>query len=445
MIEVGIFKFGDTLGFVIELVVSLALGMLIGLEREHSRADDRGKVVVAGIRSFSLVSISGFLLAFLSNTLDIRYLIPVGIGLFGAFSAVLFYLRYQTEMKGLTTSLAFFVTFLIGILVGLNQIFYGLAVAIVTTFLLATKHRLHDIAQVLTEDELLGALEFATLAFILLPLTYKLVVPSPYGDYIGAGKALDLFWLILIVIIVSMISLVSFIAIRRFGPARGLEFSGAMGGLINSEAATASLVGIAKRNKCVWDPVLTGILLANALMLLRNIAICAVADPSLKVLKLMLLPCIVMALSCLVFTRHFKSSDERTEKIDMKNPFAILPAFEFALIFSLIAAVAYGATNFPSVLGNGVAINFAVGFTAVGGLVSSGAVVAPLSALASNGHISVEIAAVVSTAACIVSTLNKILLVGLSSKQLARKIALPACVTAALGTIALVAAWLVFR
>jgi uncharacterized membrane protein (DUF4010 family) len=159
----------------------------------------------------------------------------------------------------------------------------------------------------------------------------------------------------------------------------------------------------------------------------------------------MLLPCLAMTLACLVFTRNFKSDVETTEKIEMRNPFAILPAFEFALIFTLIAAVAYGATNFPAIIGNRLAANFAVGFTAVGGLVSSGAVVAPLSSLAFAGHIDTALAGIVAATACIVSTMNKVLLVRLSSKELTKKVSTPFFVIAAVGIVALAVSWLVFR
>jgi uncharacterized membrane protein (DUF4010 family) len=445
MPAIGAFQVSETVEFVIELFVSVGIGILIGLEREHSRADDRGKDVVAGVRTFPLISMSGFIITYLAIRHDIPYLVPVGIVVFGFVSVVFFYVRYHNEMKGMTTSLAIFVTFLIGVLVGFGYIFFGLVVGIITTFLLASKHRLHDIALVLDEDELLGALEFAVLALILLPLTYQLMLAPPYGDYIGPGKPFDVFWILLIVTIVSLISLFSFIAIRRFGSLRGLEFSGAMGGLINSEAATASLAGIARKNPGVANPVLIGILLSNALMLLRNLAICAISDPSLKVLKLMLLPCLLMVLSCVAFTRNFKGGCDAGEKIEMKNPFAILPALKFAMIFAIIAAIAYGATNFPAVLGNRVAGDVAVGFTALGGLVSSAAVVAPLSSLSFGGHITVELASIVATAACIVSTVNKALLVRLCcTRGLTRRIALPCAVTAVIGAVSLIVSCLIF-
>jgi uncharacterized membrane protein (DUF4010 family) len=172
--------------------------------------------------------------------------------------------------------------------------------------------------------------------------------------------------------------------------------------------------------------------------------ICAVSDPSLQVMKIMLFPCLMMFLCCIIFTRTFKSTGEAGEKIEMRNPFAILPALEFALLFSLIAAIAYGATNFPSMLGSSTAANITVGFTALGGFVSSGAVVAPLSSLAFNSHLSIGIAGIVGTAACIVSTLNKMLLVRLCCKDMTKKAVLPFAVTAAVGIISLVAVCFIF-
>lgn len=432
--------------FIIRLSIALGLGALVGMEREKSGTD---KIVVAGIRTFSLASIAGCILAFLSSqTLngktEILFAVQIGIIVFGAFSIMLMYVRHQLKMTGMTTSLALFVTYIMGVLVGYGFLFEGLVIGIATTFLLVSKERLHHISSVLTQEEILGALEFATIAFILLPLTATMnpiyIAGTPL---IGRGLAFDPYWILLIVIFVSTISFVSFIVMRHTSARKGIELSGLFGGLVNSEAATISLSNLACKNRNFKSLALAGIILANVTMLLRNLIIAAFAEPTLKVVKIMFMPCLFMAIVNFVFTYSLlRGKREKEHRVEIKSPFAIKPALEFAALFALIAAAAYLATQ-TEIAGSYIS-NLGVYLTAVGGFVSSAAVTASLSSLVYSTSISPFIVAETALLACVISTLNKIFLIRLSSRGLARKSVLPFGATAAVGIASMIAIALLF-
>ncbi|MFO7991172.1 MAG: MgtC/SapB family protein [Thermoplasmata archaeon] len=133
--------------FIINVIIVVALGSLIGLEREH-REDKT--MVIAGVRTFPLTSLSGLIFSFLSANVGLA-LIEVGVIIFGGFALILAFLKYEVHTIGITTPVALFITFLIGIMVEQGFIFEAAFVAILITVLLLTKKRLHNIARKLGE------------------------------------------------------------------------------------------------------------------------------------------------------------------------------------------------------------------------------------------------------------------------------------------------------
>ena len=118
------------------------------------------------------------------------------------------------------------------------------------------------------------------MAFILYPV-------MPEKQFFGL---VNLRYAILIVILVSLISFSSYVLLRKYGTKRGICYSGFLGGFVNSEATTAALAGLSKRAEDMADPVLTGILLCNISMLIRNLVLALIVDPTGQTTLFMLPP-----------------------------------------------------------------------------------------------------------------------------------------------------------
>ncbi|MFO7792609.1 MAG: MgtC/SapB family protein [Candidatus Saliniplasma sp.] len=131
------------LNLVINALIAVGLGALIGLEREHR--EDK-KMVIAGVRTFPMTSLTGVIFAFLSQELGYS-LIDVGLLIFGGFAILLAYLKYEVHTIGITTPVAFFLTFLIGLMVQNGFIAESAFLTVLITLLLLTKERLHKIAR----------------------------------------------------------------------------------------------------------------------------------------------------------------------------------------------------------------------------------------------------------------------------------------------------------
>lgn len=113
---------------------------------------------------------------------------------------------------GFTTTLALIVTYLSGVMVAYDLILEAVVVGVITTFLLLSKERLHRFAKVLTKEEMMGALQFITIAFILYPLTLDLELTGVLSVF-SNGEPLDLNMVLLIVLFVSAISFTSFLVL----------------------------------------------------------------------------------------------------------------------------------------------------------------------------------------------------------------------------------------
>jgi len=129
--------------FAVHILLAIGMGGLIGLEREHEKKKPR---VIAGVRTFPLTSISGVMFSFLSASIGLRF-IEVGVIIFGGFSILLAYLKYEIKTIGITTPVALFITFIIGVFIQQGFILEAGFVTVVVTVLLITKERLHRIAR----------------------------------------------------------------------------------------------------------------------------------------------------------------------------------------------------------------------------------------------------------------------------------------------------------
>lgn len=198
------------LPMLIRLTLALALGLLIGLERER-----RGKE--AGLRTFGFISLMGALGGSLGPAFALLILLLIGV------LAIILNLSSLRADRGteLTTSAAMLVTGLAGILCGQGHTATPAAVMVIATTLLAWKERLAGFSSGLTESELRSALLLAILAIVIYPAL-------PIG-------AIDPWHLIepratwVTVILIAAIGFVNYILWKLYGP-RGTELSGFFGG-----------------------------------------------------------------------------------------------------------------------------------------------------------------------------------------------------------------------
>ena len=411
--------------FIYYLLIALGVGALVGVEREHHKGDD---MVIAGIRTFPLVSVLGFLLAYIGQNAEelvpgmsaqyLQQLSLIGIAIVAALAVGLMYIRFSMGVPGLTTPFALVITYVAGLLVGFGLIIEAVVVSVIVTFLLVSKKRLHAYAELLDDDELIGALEFIAIAFIAYPVTLQLDLAPPY-DIFNPGEPLAISNLFLIVVFVSSISFISFLLIRWQGANRGLRFSGLLGGLVSSEATTISLSNLAKSHKGIIRTAASGIILANATMFARDLAVTIFADMSLATASLVALP--LLALSGVGIALGYSMKAEKEvdgHELDVRSPFAIVPALKFGIIFLIITVFVYVVNTY---LGQEY-----IYLVSLGGMVSSAAVAASVSSYVFLGELAAIEAAQIILLATAISSFTKLAYARYISKDVFGRI-LPGC------------------
>ena len=212
---------------VIGLLLALGIGLLIGLERERRKGEGPDRRA-AGIRSFALVAVSGALAQLLSEP----GLVAVG-GVLVVLLAAISHFKSRSNDPGLTTELALFFTYLVGVLAVIEPLL-GAACGAALALLLHARIRLHLFAtQVLTEQELHDGLLLCAAALIVLPL-----IPNRSLAWLGEINPRPL---VAIVVLILTLQAVSHVAVRWLGPRVGLVAAGLLAGFASSTAAIASL------------------------------------------------------------------------------------------------------------------------------------------------------------------------------------------------------------
>lgn len=371
---------------------------MIGIEREHrSQAHE----IFAGVRTFAITCVAGMLSAFVALSAGPGLLYITAL-FFAAISCIIAYSKiFLFQRIGVTSPISLFLTFLLGAFVGYDYCLFAIVCAILLTFLLIGKQPMHRFVENLSREELLNAIQFLAVAFILYPI-------MPDNKFFGL---VNLKSGLMIVVLVSLVSFSSYVLLKKYGASRGLCYSGALGGFVNSEATTGALAGISKKSEAMAVPVFKGILLCNTAMLLRNLLVAFIVDPSGKTTFLMLPPqfAVILLSVLIVLKGNKKLCLTEEEGLSIQSPFSLGPAFKFGLAFTLILIVGNTA--------NEVAGTAGIYATALGAFVSSSGVIVSVALLAVNGSISYTTAANTAVLASLISTVNKIFLTKISGSQ----------------------------
>lgn len=326
------------IGLVQNFVTAIFIGALVGVEREKRK--ERAGGAFGGLRTFILFALMGGIAAWLSVQLTQPWIfLCMGVSVAGLLIAGYLGER-QSQMDhspGLTSEAAGMVVYLLG-----GACLYGytgtaVALAVVTSGLLALKEPLHSLVEKINPDDLSAGLKLLFASFIVLPLLPRYPV-DPWG-------ALNPSKLWLLVVLISGLSLAGYAAVRTFGASKGTVLTGAFGGLVSSTAVTLSFSKESKEDKGDAWALSSGILLAWTVMFARVLTEVAVVYPPM--LQFMLLPMLAMGVAAGGFAGFYYYHAHRGEaqvRTDMglKNPFSLSAAIRFALFFAMILLAVKG-------------------------------------------------------------------------------------------------------
>jgi uncharacterized membrane protein (DUF4010 family) len=386
---------------VVRILLAAALGLFLGLEREWSQK-------AAGIRTFSLVSLIAAVFVVVGQEL----LLVAGAVLViaqGVLLAVESLLADDDEDGGLrlTTSMSMLAAYGIGALVASGYVLEGVTVAVLSSMLLVLKRELHSLAWGLSRQELRSTSEFAILAFVVFPLLpTEPVTVGP--ETIAVQVELRVVWLM--VVTVAAIGIVNYVIVQNYG-GRGIAITGFFGGLASSTAVVGTMLDHVRQRPETANYAVAAILLADAAMAVRNLAIAVgftLYSPR-PLLTGAAIPLGAVALGAVVIAAFIADWSEAIE-MDLDSPFSMRNALAFGAVFLVIVvAGAVGSSRF------GAAGLYVTG--AISGLVSSAGVTASAVSLYRTGAIGGQTAVLTILVATASSVLVKAGLTAMSSER----------------------------
>lgn len=305
------------------LGVSLALGLLVGLQRQYADS------ALAGLRTFPLVTLLGSLAALVIEVAS-GWAIAAGLVALAIVIGVANEVRsrYGHNDGGITTEVALLVMFLVGAYVVVGDLVVGSAVGIAVAVLLQFKVELHGIVHRLGDADVRAVMTFALISGIVLP-----VLPdATFGPY----DALNPYEIWLMVVLIVGITLAGYACYKLFGKRAGLLLGGVLGGAISSTATVASYSRRTREQPDMARASLIVISIASAVVFARVlIEIAAVSRTLLPVAwpPLLILGGATLAPALFVYLRVAKDSQRIPEQ---KNPTELKAALVFAGIYAAV-------------------------------------------------------------------------------------------------------------
>ncbi|MCX6175494.1 MAG: MgtC/SapB family protein [Ignavibacteriales bacterium] len=317
--------------FQLRFLVALALGFLIGLERESNKSTHK-VLILGGIRTFPIISMLGFGCAWLFQ-LGVSSMLPLGLLSICALASISYFSKIQTDRWGVTSEVSALLTFVVGALALLVDIWAAMALGIINTMLLSEKAGLENLVEKLDRSEFTAVLKFLLVTLIILP-----VLPNKSFTQFELNPSK--IWQI--VILVSSIGFVGYLLSKFLGPKIGLWLSGFVGGIVSSTAVCIAYGRMAQNNPNKGGSALQGTLVASGVMYLKVLILIFILNPTVVFSiwwKLILLSIIGFCISVIKIdlSKEVKSSEKDLQQL--QNPFEVRPAMIFAILFVFLSII----------------------------------------------------------------------------------------------------------
>ncbi|WP_207494424.1 MgtC/SapB family protein [Aridibaculum aurantiacum] len=329
-----------TANHLIQLSICIGIGFLIGLERTFSKQVQEGEEEFAGLRTFTLVAVFGYISAFLSAQLG-TWLYAVAFASMVALVIVSYFkTSTTTHNMGGTSEVATILTFLLGALVFLNHVLLALIITVITLLLLAYKPTLHVFVKKLSREELLAIIKFVIMSALVIPF----LPDTNFGPY-SVWNLKDIWKM---VILVSGTSLVGYLIAKVIGN-KGTVVAGVVGGLVSSTAVTLTF---SRRSKQASEQAAfyfaLAIICACTIMFARILFEVYVVNRQLAAelwIPMTILTATGFGAAFLIF--RGKKGKQEAESVPLSNPLNLGTAIKFALFFAgIMLLVKYTSENF---------------------------------------------------------------------------------------------------
>lgn len=312
------------------VIVSGALGALIGLIRQWDEQIDHAGGAYAGLRTHTLWAVLGCLGAFASESLApfafVAVLVLVSAHLIAQAAR-----QPEEHAPGSTSFAGALLTIFCGALVFWDKTKSAVVVAAATMVLVGIKRPLHTWIRGLNERDIRATLQFAAISGVILPLV-------PNQD-MGPFKAFNPYSTWLMVVLISGLSFAGYIAMRIVRTRAGIVITGVLGGLASSTASTLAFSRRSREDPRLSEHYALAVVAACTVMLPRVLFATSVINQPFALS--LIVPFALMAVPGTVYAawiwRRQRSAGPAGELPEVDNPLGLGIAIKFAVLYSGIA------------------------------------------------------------------------------------------------------------
>lgn len=320
------------------LGIAFGLGLLVGLQRQKSDHE------MAGVRTFTLISILGVLAGFLTREYNNPFILPtLGLAIASMLlvANIIKMKKFEEADVGQTTEVAALLMFAIGAYLVVGNQTIAVLVGGMMAVLLYIKEKLHDFIENLSQKDLSAIMTLAGVSLIILP-----ILPN---KTFGPLNVLNPRSIWLMVTLIVGISVLGYFIYKVAGKKVGIISNGILGGLISSTATTVSYARKTKDSKDISKLAVFVITVASTVSLVRVLIEVGVVIP--EKLGLMALPIIaeiaILTVICILLFHRINKNKSNDEMPEPSNPAQFKSALIFGLLYgAILLAVAFTKKQF---------------------------------------------------------------------------------------------------
>ena len=308
------------------LGISIGLGLLVGLQREY----DEHKM--AGIRTFTLVTVFGSIMGLLSKHLNDGLVVAAGALCLVILVATVNYFKHQRKQNpdiGQTTEVAFLLMYALGAYLVFFYLSLGVAIGGVIAVLLHLKSTLAGFVERLKQKDVRAIMQFVAISLVILPI----LPDQNYGPY----AVLNPHDIWLMVVLIVGLGLVGYLIYKILGKNAGTIANGLLGGMISSTATTVTFSRQASQVPKAARLAAFVIMTASMVSLIRVMIEVAVVSPNYlgAILPPLLAELVFMIILC-VWLYYFNQREQLEELPEPRNPAQLKSALVFGALYALI-------------------------------------------------------------------------------------------------------------
>ena len=317
------------------LGVSLAIGLLVGLERGWQTREESDHQRTAGLRTFALTGLLGGICGLIS-LVSSPFVLAAGLLAFTGALVTLSFLEAAAEKNfSVTGIVAGILTFVLGAYATLGNETVAVAAAVAMTILLALREPLHSWVRNVTWPEMRSVLVLLAMSFLLLP-----ILPNRPVD---PWQVLNPSEIWLLAILIAAVSFVGYIAVRVLGERKGIAVAAIAGSLASSTATTLSFARLAREHPQGTRLLASGILLAGITMMARIVVLAGVLKSELA--AALIWPSVAAAAvlgagAAVLWLRQRQDGATEHPQLQIKNPFDLGTVLQLAALIAAILLLA---------------------------------------------------------------------------------------------------------